>query len=138
MNRLSRAFVKTNIALFRLTGGKLGSQLGSQSVLLLHTMGRKTGKAYTTALSYYRDGERYLIVASNWGNEAHPAWFRNLMDSPQTDIETKQGRLTVEARQAEGEEYQRLWRLVTRQNAQYQRYQQGMSRRIPIVILTPV
>jgi deazaflavin-dependent oxidoreductase (nitroreductase family) len=137
MNLLSRALVRTNAAVFRVTGGRLGSQLGKQSVLLLHTVGRKSGKAYTTPLSYYRDGDRYLIVASNWGQEEHPNWFRNLMQSPRAAIQTKSGTLQVEARQAEGEEYQRLWNVVTRQNSQYLRYQQAVTRQIPIVILTP-
>ncbi len=138
MDIFSRAFVRTNAAVFRLTGGRLGSRLGAQSVLLLQTVGRKTGKAYTTPLSYYRDGERYLIVASNWGSEKHPNWFYNLMESPRASIRTKQSALSIEARPAEGEEYQRLWKLVTRQNSQYLRYQQAIRRQIPIVILTPV
>ncbi len=138
MDIFSRAFVRTNAALFQFTGGRLGSRLGAQSVLLLQTIGRKTGKAYTTPLSYYRDGERYLIVASNWGSEKHPHWFYNLMESPRASIRTMQGMLSIDARPAEGEEYQRLWKLVTRQNPQYLRYQQAIRRQIPIVILTPV
>ena len=134
----TRAFVRTNGALFRLTRGRLGSRLGAQSVLLLQTVGRKTGKAYATPLAYFRDGERYLVVASNWGSEKHPSWFYNLMGSPQAAIQTEKGTLSIEACQAEGEDYQRLWKLVTRQNPRYLRYQQGIRRQIPIVILTPV
>jgi deazaflavin-dependent oxidoreductase (nitroreductase family) len=106
--------------------------------LLLQTVGRKSGKAYTTPLAYYRDGERYLIVASNWGSEAHPHWFYNLVASPGASIQTQQGTLSIEARPAEGEEYQRLWKLVTRQNPRYLSYQRAVRRQIPIVILTPV
>jgi deazaflavin-dependent oxidoreductase (nitroreductase family) len=138
MNVLTRAFVRTNAVLFQLTAGRLGSQMGKQTVLLLHTVGRKSGKAYSTPLSYYRDGNRYLIVASNWGQEKHPNWFRNLMEYPHSAIQTKSGLLPVEARQAEGDEYRRLWELVTRQNPQYLRYQQAVTRQIPVVILTPV
>jgi F420H(2)-dependent quinone reductase len=137
MNIFTRTLVRTNAALFRFTGGRLGGQLGAQSILLLHTVGRKTGKAYATPLSYYRDGGRYVVVASNWGQDVHPSWYRNLMASPRATIQTKSGALSVEARQAEGEEYTRLWNLVTRQNPQYLRYQQGIQRQIPIVILTP-
>jgi F420H(2)-dependent quinone reductase len=138
MNLFTRALVRTNAAVFMFTGGRLGSRLGQQSVLLLHTLGRKSGKAHTTPLSFYRDGNRYLIVASNWGQEAPPQWFRNLMQTPRTTIQTKTGTITVEAHPAEGEEYQPLWSLVTRQNSQYQRYQQAVTRQIPVVILTPV
>ena len=138
MDLFTRVFVRTNAALFQFTGGRLGSQLGAQSVLLLRTVGRKTGKAYATPLAYFRDGARYLVVASNWGSEKHPSWFYNLMGSPRAAIQIGQSTLSIEACQAEGEEYQRLWKLVTRQNPQYSRYQQGIRRQIPIVILTPV
>jgi deazaflavin-dependent oxidoreductase (nitroreductase family) len=136
MNWLARAFVRTNALLFQLTGGRLGSQLGKQSILLLHTVGRKTGQVYTTPLAYYRDGELYLVVASNWGKDVPPNWFRNLMQSPRTAIQTRGGTFRVEARVAEGDERQRLWKLVTRRNPQYLRYQQAVTRQIPIVILT--
>ena len=112
--------------------------MGKQSVLLLHTVGRKSGKSYTTPLSYYRDGENYLIVASNWGQKDPPDWFRNLVRHSRTTIQVKDTTLQVEARQAEGGEYQRLWQVVTRQNSQYLEYQKTLTRRIPIVILTPV
>ncbi len=138
MDIFTRAFVRTNAALFQFTGGRLGSRLGAQSVLLLQTVGRKTGKAYATPLAYFRDGERYLVVASNWGSEKHPGWFYNLMGSRRASIRTEQGLLSVEARTAEGEEHERLWKLVTRQNPRYLRYQEGIRRQIPIVILTPV
>jgi len=62
-----------NAWLVRVTGGRIGSQLGRQSILLLHTVGRKSGKAYITPVTYFRDGDRYLVVASNWGKPEHPA-----------------------------------------------------------------
>ncbi|MGB7540247.1 MAG: nitroreductase family deazaflavin-dependent oxidoreductase [Anaerolineales bacterium] len=130
-------FTSANAFLFRITGGRLGNRMGGQSVLLLHTIGRKSGKPYTTPLSYYRDGNAYLVVASNWGKEAHSAWFFNLLQQPRTTIQVGSTTIPVEARAAEGEEYNRLWILVTRQNDQYVKYQAGLARKIPIVILTP-
>ncbi len=138
MSSLTRTFVRANAFVFQLTNGRLGSRMGRQSVLLLHTVGRKSGKAYTTPLSYYRDGPNYLVVASNWGKEEPPDWFRNLEQAPRTTIQVQDKTLGVEARQAEGEEYRRLWQAVTRQNSQYLEYQKGISRRIPIVILAPM
>ena len=138
MNILTKFFVRANAFLFRITNGRLGDRMGKQSVLLLHTVGRKSGKSYTTPLSYYRDEENFLIVASNWGMEEPPDWFRNLMLHSRTTIQVKDTTFQVEARQAEGEEYQRLWKDVTRQNSQYLEYQKTLTRRIAIVILTPV
>ena len=138
MSMMTKVFTRANAVLLQITRGRLGSRMGKQSVLLLHTVGRKSGKAYATPLSYYRDGENYLIVASNWGREDLPDWFRNLMQHARTTIQVKDTTLQVEAHQAEGEDYQRLWELVTRQNSQYLEYQKTLTRRVPIVILTPV
>jgi deazaflavin-dependent oxidoreductase (nitroreductase family) len=77
------------------------------------------------------------VVASNWGKEIHPDWFNNLMHHPQTTIQVRATSIPVEAYQAQGEEYKRLWELVTSQNGQYLQYQKGMVRQIPIVILKP-
>ena len=68
-----KVLMAMNVFMYRLTRGALGSKMAGQSVLLLHTIGRKSGKAFTIPLNYYRDGEDYMIVASNWGKEYHPA-----------------------------------------------------------------
>lgn len=133
----TKIFTATNIFVYRVTKGHLGNRMGGQSVLLLHTIGRKSGKNYTTSLSYYRDGNTFLVVASNWGKEVHPDWFYNLMQHPHTAIQVGPKKITVDASQAQGDEYTRLWELVTRLNRQYLQYQKGMARQIPIMILTP-
>jgi F420H(2)-dependent quinone reductase len=138
MNAMTKLFVKANVYLFQVTGGRLGSRMGKQSVLLLHTIGRKSGKIFSTTLSYYRDGENYLIVASNWGREVPPDWFLNLVKQPDTTIQVKGRLIKVEASQAEGDEYLRLWDLIARYNSQYIEYQKSLTRRIPIVILSPI
>lgn len=136
MNLSIKLFVWFNSFVFRLTGGRLGSQMGRQSVLLLHTIGRKSGKPHVTPLSYYRDGESYLLVASNWGKEHDPDWFRNLMQQPHATIQVKNETFRVQARQAGREEHERLWKLVTSRNPQYLNYQRGLARELPIVILS--
>jgi deazaflavin-dependent oxidoreductase (nitroreductase family) len=130
-------FTSANAFLFRKTGGRLGNRMGGQSVLLLHTVGRKSGKVHTTPLSYYREGNAYLVVASNWGKETHSAWFYNLVQNPRTTIQVGAAVIPVMARPAEGDEYVRLWALVTSQNDQYLKYQKGLALKIPIVILMP-
>jgi F420H(2)-dependent quinone reductase len=138
MNKLPILFMRANAFFYKLTNGALGSRMGKQSVLLLHTVGRKSGKPFVTPLSFYPDGENYLIVASNWGKDKPPDWFRNLMAHPVTTIQIKNKTFKVAVRQAEGEEYQRLWDLVTHLNSQYLEYQKGLVRRIPVVILAPL
>ena len=137
MGNWRKFFTRLNVSVFRLSGGRLGSKMGRQSVLLLHTQGRKTGKHYLTTLSCYRDGENYLVVASNWGKESHPSWYYNLLQYPNTVIQVGSKTINVTAQPAGEIAYQRLWVLVTQKNEQYIEYQKKMNRRIPIVVLRP-
>ncbi len=132
-----RILMTVNVFLYRLTDGALGSRMSGQSVLLLNTVGRKSGVPRTTPVNYYPDGERYVLVASNWGKGSHPAWYLNLMQQGAATIQVKNRKLRVRAMPAEGEEYQRLWRYVTGLNDFYVRYQKQTQRQIPLVILTP-
>lgn len=137
MTDWNKIFARANVYVYQKTKGRLGNSMGKQSVLLLHTIGRKSGLSYTTTLSYYRDGINYLVVASNWGKESNPNWLLNLMQLPRTTIQVNATTIPVDARIALGDDYLRLWELVTRQNSQYIRYQTGLKRKIPIVILSP-
>lgn len=138
MNFWIKIFTGANVFVYKLSKGHLGNRMGKQSVLVLDTIGRKSGKHHSTTLSYYRDGSDYLVVASNWGMETNPDWLLNLIRLPLTSIQVNGKTIKVEAHQAQGDEYLRLWELVTRKNDQYIRYQTSMKRKIPIVILTPV
>lgn len=133
-----KLFTTLHVWVFQLSNGRIGNKLGKQSMLLLHTIGRKSGKDYFTTLSYYRDGENFLLGASNWGKEYQPDWFYNLMQQPHTTIQVGTKKIEVDARQADGDEYKRLWQLVTEKNEQYVDYQKDMQRSIPIVVLKPV
>ena len=132
-----KVLMAVNVWIYRLTGGALGSRMAGQSVLLLHSVGRKSGKPYTTPVNFYRDGENYVLVASNWGKESHPGWFFNLRHQPETTIQVKRQVAPVKASEASGAEYERLWEYVTGKNPFYIRYQKQTERKIPIVILTP-
>ncbi len=126
-----------NIFLYRLTGGVLGGRMMGQNVLLLTTFGRKSGKKRVTPVNYFRDGENYLLVGSNWGKPTQASWYLNLMHRPSAIIRVKRKTLAVTARPAGEDEYARLWAYVTGLNPFYPRYQAQTQRRIPIVILTP-
>jgi deazaflavin-dependent oxidoreductase (nitroreductase family) len=137
MNIWVKALMATNVLAYRLSRGLLGSRMAGQSVLLLHTVGRKSGRSYITPVNYYRDGENYVLVASNWGNDSHPGWFFNLMHQSIATIQVKDQTIHARAREATAEEYERLWKYVTSKNDYYVRYQKQTRRKIPIVILTP-
>jgi deazaflavin-dependent oxidoreductase (nitroreductase family) len=108
--------------------------------LLLHTVGAKTGKQRTTSLTYARDGDKYLIVASKGGAPRAPGWYHNLKANPHVEINVGPRRFAVTARPVlSGDpDYQRLWQIVNKNNQnRYNEYQKKTSRPIPVVVLTP-
>jgi deazaflavin-dependent oxidoreductase (nitroreductase family) len=127
-----------NVLVYRLSRGRLSSHMAGYSILLLHTTGRKTGLAYTIPLTYFRDGDNYLLVASNWGRKHNPGWYYNLMHQPAATIQVNAQVIAVQAHPATGGEYTRLWKAVTNRDNFYVRYQKRTSRQIPIMVLTPV
>jgi len=93
-------FMAINTFLIRISKGRIGSKLGTQTILLLHTVGRKSGKQYETPIAYFFHEGQYLIVASNWGKDKQADWFLNLKEQPQTTIEVKGQVIPVRAREA--------------------------------------
>jgi deazaflavin-dependent oxidoreductase (nitroreductase family) len=126
-----------NTALYRLTGGKLGGRMGKAPILLLSVAGRKSGKRRTTPLLYGREGENFVLIASMGGAPKHPAWYLNLRGQ-EAEIQVGKEKLRVRAREAEGEERDRLWALMVSAYPAYDSYQKKTTRRIPVVVLEPV
>jgi deazaflavin-dependent oxidoreductase (nitroreductase family) len=139
MNKLLlKLFMALNVFFIRISGGRLGSQLGTQTILLLHTVGRKSGKRFLTPIAYFYTDGFYFLVGSNWGKDTNAAWFYNLKAQSKTTIEVKGKTIPVEASQAEGSEYDRLWEYATRHHPPYLHYKEMTKRHIPIVVLKPV
>ncbi len=123
--------------LYRASGGAIGERQWTFHMLLLESVGRKSGKQHTHTLLYFRDGERYIVVASNFAGPKNPAWYWNLRAQPHTRLQAGRKRLNVVATEAEGEERERLWKMAVEEYSNYTVYQQNTSRQIPIIILTP-
>jgi deazaflavin-dependent oxidoreductase (nitroreductase family) len=102
--KLAYLIPKANILVLRLSRGRFGGRQQNLPVLILHTVGRKTGKPRQTPLLYLQDGERYVIVASRGGSDAPPAWWLNLQAAPEATIEIKGSKLRVTAREATADE----------------------------------
>jgi F420H(2)-dependent quinone reductase len=128
---------RANVAVYRLTGGRLGGRLGGAPVLLLHHVGRRSGRARVAPLLYLADADRLVIVASKGGTDRHPAWFHNLMAKPDATVEVGRDRRRVTARQAIQEERVRLWPRLVAMYPPYATYQSHTDRLIPIVVLEP-
>jgi deazaflavin-dependent oxidoreductase (nitroreductase family) len=139
MNKLLlKLFMAANVFLIRLSGGRQGSQLGTQTILLLHTVGRKSGKHFVTPIAYFYTEGFYFLVGSNWGKDTNASWLHNLRAQPRTTIEVKGKAISVEAKQVEGEEYERLWQFAVEHHPPYLHYKEMTSRHIPIVVLKPI
>jgi deazaflavin-dependent oxidoreductase (nitroreductase family) len=112
-----------------------GGQLAGAPVLLLNTVGAKSGRARTTPLGYIRDEERYVVAASKAGAPTNPDWYYNLVASPAATVEIGTGTFDVCSRVAEGEERRRLFGQLAAQWPMQAGYQQKTLRQIPVVIL---
>ena len=120
------------------TDGRVGASLAGRPMLLLRTVGRRTGEPRTSALLYVRDGENYGVIASKGGAPKHPGWFHNLTNDPDVEIQVGRERIPVRARIAHDEERSRLWTRADDVNkGQYTEYQARTSREIPVVVLEP-
>lgn len=127
-------FMKINTTILRISRGKIGSKLGKQTVLILRTVGRKSGQERAIPIAYFDYEDRFLIVASNWGKDRQADWYLNLKHEPHARLEINGKTLSVVAHEAQGEEYDRLWDFTTRQYPQYVKYQQMTTRHIPIMV----
>jgi proline iminopeptidase len=121
---------------YRETDGEEGYDWREGSkILLLTTTGRKSGKQTTTPLIYGLDGQNPVIVASKGGAPEHPGWYKNLVANPAAEVQIKGDVFPVRARDAEGEERERLWKLMNEEWPHYAEYQEKTDREIPVVVL---
>jgi F420H(2)-dependent quinone reductase len=123
--------------IYRLTGGKVGGQIGKLPMLLLTTTGRKSRRPRTQPLAYTPAGDGYAVIASKGGAAQHPLWYLNLRANPLAQVTIGREVRRVLARDAQGEERERLWRALADLYPGYDRYAQKTSRRIPVVVLEP-
>lgn len=133
---MSTLFGEEHVRRYRETDGAEGHVWREGStVLLLTTTGRRTGQETTTPLIYGLDGESPVIVASKGGAPDHPGWYRNLVKTPEAEVQILGERFHVRARDAAGEERERLWRLLNTIWPHYDEYQTKTDREIPVVVL---
>jgi deazaflavin-dependent oxidoreductase (nitroreductase family) len=123
---------------YRATGGKLFGRMGKSPILLLNTVGRKSGKKRTSPLLYVMDGEDFVIIASKGGASAHPAWYLNLIANPEAMVEVGDREVRVRAEEADSEEKSRLWQKMVEMYPAYDAYQEKTEREIPLLVLRPV
>ena len=120
------------------TNGEIGYEWNGVPTLVLFTVGRKSGLERRTPLIFGRDGDSFVVIASQGGAPTHPSWFLNLLNDPSAQVQVKDQRFHVRARTADGEERDRLWKHMNSLWPSYDSYQSRTDRRIPLVVLERV
>jgi deazaflavin-dependent oxidoreductase (nitroreductase family) len=127
--------VREHIREYVTSEGEKGHLYRGWPTLLLTTRGRKSGRLRRTALIYGRDGESYLLVASNRGSRKQPNWYLNLLEAPLVYIQVGAEQFNAQARIATAEEKPRLWQIMLGINPEFNRYQKKAGREIDLVIV---
>jgi F420H(2)-dependent quinone reductase len=128
---------KLNVPVYRLSGGRVGGKVGKAPVLLLTTIGRKSGEQRTAPVVYLDLGEAVSLIDTNAGNERLPAWSHNLKADPEAEVELGRERRPVRARVAAGEEREDLWRRHNEQYAGFDDYVVKLERTPSVWVLEP-
>lgn len=128
------AFNRSLIEEFRANRGQLSGRMAGRSLMLLTTIGSRTGQPRTTVVGYGKQGDRYIVIASANAAPAHPAWYRNLQANPIATVEVGAERFEVRAATAGPEEHDQLAAAVPWLEPQ----QKLTSREIPLVVLNRV
>jgi len=121
--------------LYLKTDGAIGASLGGMRILLLTSVGRRTGHQRIAPLLFVEDGDRFVVVASNAGDDRDPAWWLNLEANANARVQVRGEHYDVLARRADTEEEERLWPRLIEAYAPYRDYRRRTGREIPIVLL---
>lgn len=131
-------WVRSHVQEYVESDGKKGHLWRGLPTLVLTTRGRRSGKLRRTGLIYGRDGNNFLLVASNGGALNHPFWYLNLVDDRNVELQVGADKFAARARTATPKEKPRLWRLMSKIFPQYDKYQAKADRDIPLVIVEPI
>ena len=115
----------------------VGGNFEGAPLLLLHTTGRRSGKSEVNPLMYLKDGDRYVVFASNAGADTNPDWYHNLKAHPDIQIEVDDETVKARAEEIKGPEHDRLYAHQASLYPGYAQYQRQTKRFIPVIALTP-
>ena len=125
-------------SLLKLTGGRFPRKIMGMKTVELQTIGRKSGKAYSTMLTTpVHDEQRTVLVASKGGSQDHPDWYKNLVANPDVLLTLDDRTVPMRARTASPDERATLWPAVVAAYKGYAGYERNTDREIPLVICEP-
>lgn len=129
-------FGQEHVDRYRATDGEEGHDWQGTRTLLLTTTGRRSGEPRTSPLIYAPHGEdAYTVVASKGGWPEPPAWYLNLSENPEVEVQVRGDRFKARARTASPEEKPEMWRRMAAEWPAYDEYQSRTDREIPVVVL---
>jgi deazaflavin-dependent oxidoreductase (nitroreductase family) len=136
VNPLLKLFVKAHVWLYQSSGGRRGSTMRGRKILLLTTVGSKSGLSRTVPVVPFFDAGETYVIASMGGAPQHPAWYKNLLAKPEVGVQVGAERWRARAVPLEeGPARDAIWKRIAEQMPDFAKYQQKTSRVIPVVRL---
>ena len=123
---------------FRANAGKVGGYFAGKTLLILHTVGAKSGEERVNPTAYTTDGDRLVIIASKGGAPTHPNWYYNILANPLVTVEVGTERFQAQAAVASEPERSRLYQKMVDMMPGFAEYERKTSRVIPVITLTRV
>jgi deazaflavin-dependent oxidoreductase (nitroreductase family) len=124
---------------FRANDGKVGGYFAGANMLLLHTVGAKSGQARTNPMVYVTDGDHLVVIASKGGADSNPDWYYNVLANPTVTVEVGTEQFQARATAVTEEpERSRLYAKMVEHRPAFAEYEQKTSRKIPAIILERV
>jgi|SRR5665648_3109 len=123
---------------FRENAGKVGGYFSNTELILLHTIGAKSGIEYVNPAAVLRDGECLVVFASKGGAPDNPGWYYNIVAHPEISVEFGTETFKVKAMVAEEPERTHLYDKMAAKNPNFEQYRKKTTREIPVIILNRV
>lgn len=130
-------FVRNQVETYERTDGREGNEMQGRPVIILTTVGAKSGKLRKTPLMRVEHEGEYAVIASQGGAPTHPQWYPNIVANPTVELQDGPVRTTYAAREVEGEERAVWWERSVAAFPPYADYQEKTDRTIPVIVLTP-
>lgn len=132
-------FTKVHKGIYSLSGGRLGANMGGQTIVMMNTIGRKSGQLRQVPVACYPYKNNVVVVASNNGMEKHPIWWLNLQATPIISIQLGEKKMQVCAEELKDEARESAWQALIKINRRQKHYQSVLpDRELPVVYLKPV
>jgi len=132
------SWARDQVHLYESSGGTEGTELSGRPVIILTSVGAKTGQIRKTPLMRVEHDGDYAVVASLGGAPRHPVWYYNLTANPHVELQDGPVKKDYQAREITGDERATWWERAVATWPDYAKYQRKTTRTIPVFVLTPI